>query len=445
MGNNKNELKREMGLFSATSVLVGTVIGAGIFTTPGQIAASAGSIGPMMIAWIIAGASAVLCALVYAELSPAMPKAGGSYIYIDEAFGHGASFMYGWSMIFGNFLAVIAMMATAFASNFAVLIPGLNLSVTGQRTVATVLITILALANIRGVKNGSMIQNIFTVAKIGVLAVVIIGGIFVLKPENFMSMTTETVEWGNSFKTAVPAMAAFGGYYSLSYMSGEIKNPKRNLPLATILGMGVVIIINILLTVSSVGSVGFSELAGSATPVSDAAQAIFGPLGAALITLGATVSIFGATNGTLLSLPRVAYAMADNKMMFPFFAKVHPKYKTPFVTILVYAIVAIIFVWTGNFMTFLMMSTFVGCLSEVAVCISLFVLRKKRPDMERPFKMWGYPVTAVLATLITLILVLSVSPKEILMGTVLMLSSVPAYFIFLKTTKKKDEKAEEVK
>ena len=129
-------------------------------------------------------------------------------------------------------------------------------------------------------------------------------------------------------------------------MSGEIKNPKSNLPLATIIGM-----------------------AGSATPVSDAAKVAFGSVGATLITLGATVSIFGSTNGTLLSMPRVAYAMAENHMMFPFFAKLHPKYKTPYITLMIYAAVAVVFVWTGNFMTLLMMSTFVSCLSGVAVCI----------------------------------------------------------------------------
>ncbi|MBS4984804.1 MAG: amino acid permease [Hungatella hathewayi] len=437
MSTNKNELKREMGLFSAISVLVGTVIGSGIFTVPGKIAASAGSIGPTILAWLIAGAGAVLCALVYAELSPAMPKAGGSYVYIDEAFGHCASFVYGWSMIFGLFLPVMAMMASAFASNFAVLFPGLNLSVTGERLVATALILILAGVNLLGVKNGSAVQNIFTVAKVTVLVVASVGGLFALKPENFTTMTTETVEWGNSFATAVPALAAMGGYYTLSYMSGEIKNPKRNLPLATIIGMGIVIIINILLTVACVGSVGFANLAGSMTPVSDTAQVAFGSFGVALITLGATVSIFGSTNGTLLSFPRVAYAMAENRMMFSFFSKLHPKYKTPYITILVYAAGAVMFIWTGNFMTFLMMSTFVGCLSEVAVCLSLFVLRKKQPDMERPFKMWGYPVTAILATVITMILACSVSIQEIISGSLLMLTSIPAYFIFLYTRNRK--------
>lgn len=437
MSDNKNGLKREMGLFSSVCVLVGCVIGSGIFTTPGKIAASAGAIGPNMLAWVIAGVSGVLCALVYAELAPAMPKAGGAYVYIDEAFGHGASFMYGWSMIFGNFLAVIAMMATAFASNFAVLFPGLNLSVTGQRMVATVLILILSLVNVIGVKSGSAVQNVFTVAKVAVLVIVIAGGLFALKPENFTTMTTETVEWGNTFSAAVPALTAFGGYYTLSYMSGEIKNPKRTLPLATIIGMGVVIVINMLLTVACVGSVGFSNLAGSATPVSDTAQVVFGSVGATFITLGAMISIFGSTNGALLGMPRVAYAMAENHMMFPFFAKLHPKYKTPYITIIIYAVVAILFVWTGNFMTLLMMGTFVSRLGEVAISISLIVLRKKQPELDRPFKMWGYPITTVLAAVITFILVCHVAPNQILQGCLLMLTSVPAYLIFRATVGKK--------
>lgn len=443
--NNGNKgLKREMGLFSAVSVLVGCVIGSGIFTTPGKIAASAGSIGPNMLAWVLAGVCGILCALVYAELAPALPKAGGAYVYIDEAFGHGPSFMYGWSMFFGNFPAVIAMMATAFASNFALLFPGLGLDDTGRRIVASALVIGLALVNVLGVKSGSIVQNIFTVAKVGVLVVVIVGGLFVLKPENFTTMTTQTVEWGNSFTAAVPALTAFGGYYTLSYMSGEIKNPKRNLPLATIIGMGIVIVINMLLTVACVGSVGFANLAGSETPVSAAAQVVFGPLGTTLITAGAMISIFGSTNGALLGMPRVAYGMAANNMMFPFFGKLHKKYQTPYVAILIYALVALLFVWTGNFMSLLMMGTFVSRLGEVVICLSLIVLRKKQPNLERPFKMWGYPISTILAAVITFVLVCHVDPKQILNGSILMLTSVPAYFIYVKLIAKKQKVQEEV-
>ncbi len=443
-GNNNSSggLKREMGLFSAVSVLVGCVIGSGIFTTPGKIAAAAGSFGPNMIAWILAGACGILCALVYAELAPAMPKAGGSYVYIDEAFGHAPSFMYGWSMFFGNFPATIAMMATAFASNFGVLFPGLNLGVTEQRIVGTVVVVLLAGINVFGVKSGSAVQNIFAVAKIGVLCIVIIGGLFMIRPENFTTMTTSSVEWGNSFTAAVPALTAFGGYYTLSYMSGEIKNPQKTLPLATIIGMSIVIVINMLLTIACVGSVGFADLAGSDTPVSAAAQVIFGNVGASLVTAGAMISIFGAVNGALLGMPRVAYSMAENKMMFGFFGKTHSKYHTPYVAIIIYAVIAVIFVWTGNFMTLLMMGTFVSRVWEVIICISLMVLRKKQPNLERPFKMWGYPVTTILAAVITFILVCNVDPQQIINGLILMLTSIPAYFIYRAVTGRRKESGE---
>lgn len=226
-------------------------------------------------------------------------------------------------------------------------------------------------------------------------------------------------------------------------MSGEIKNPKRNLPLATIIGMGIVIVINMLLTVACVGSVGFANLAGSETPVSAAAQVVFGPLGTTLITAGAMISIFGSTNGALLGMPRVAYGMAANNMMFPFFGKLHKKYQTPHVAILIYALVALIFVWTGNFMSLLMMGTFVSRLGEVVICLSLIVLRKKQPNLERPFKMWGYPISTILAAVITFILVCHVDPKQILNGSILMLTSVPAYFIYVKLIAKKQKVQEE--
>lgn len=432
----QGSLKREMGLFSSVCVLVGCVIGSGIFTTPGKIAAAAGAFGPNMIAWVLAGLSGVLCALVYAELSPAMPYAGGPYIFIDEAFGSGASFCYGWSMIFGGHIPTIAMMATAFASNF-VLLFGLNLSVAGTRLISSGAIIILAVVNYCGVRQGSRVQNIFTVAKVSVLVAVVIGGLLHLQPENFKTMTTETVRWGNSISAAVPAMTAFGGYYTLSYMSAEIKNPSKTLPLATIIGMGVVILINILLSVACIGSVGFSNLAGSDTPVSLTAQTVFGPVGAILVTLGAMVSIFGATNGALLGMPRVPYAMAEKNMMFPFFKKVHPKFNTPYVAIVIYAICALAFVWTGNFMTLLMTSTFVSRLCEVAVALSLIVLRRKKPDLDRPFKMWGYPVTTILAAVVTFVLVCNVAPAQIKNSLILMATSIPAFFIFRATVGKK--------
>jgi len=429
-------LKRQIGLFGAVAILVGAVIGSGIFMTPGTVAASAKSFGPFMLAWILAGASGILCSLVYAELAPAMPKAGGPYIYITEAFGKGFGFAYGWSMTIGNYIPLVAMLATGFAKNLAKLIPGLT--PVGIKMVATAVILALMILNIRGTKLGSTVANIFTVGKLLALFLVIIGGFFCLSPENFTSVTTQsqTTEWNGVLSAAFPAFLAFGGYYQLAYMSEDIKEPQKTLPKAMIIGMLIVIAVNVLISIVCVGTVGFAELAGSETPVIDAGTAIFGSVGTIIVAIGAVVSIFGALNGGIMSYPRVSYSMSQNGLMFPAFGKLHEKYNTPYIPTLIICLMALIFVWTGSFGTLLGINVFAGRILECIVCLSLLVLRKKRPDMVRPLKMPGYPVTTILAIVVTLIICMTCSSTQILKSLGLMATSIPAYFIFKSITRK---------
>ena len=430
MSNKKEGLKRQIGLFGAITILVGAVIGSGIFMTPGTVAAAAGSFGPFMVAWILAGASGILCALVYAELSPAMPEAGGPYVYITEAYGKGAGFVYGWSMTIGNYIPLVAMLGTGFATNLAKLIPGITS--TGIKMIATAIILALMILNIRGTKLGSTVANIFTVGKLLALTLVIVGGFFILSPENFTSVTTVsgTTEWDGVLSAAFPAFLAFGGYYQLAYMSADIKDPEKTLPKAMIIGMLVVIAINILISVACVGSVGFAELAGSETPVIDAGTKIFGPIGTVIVTIGACVSIFGALNGGIMSYPRVAYSMSQKGLMFKSFGKLHEKYNTPYITTVFICLMALVFVWTGSFGTLLGINVFAGRILECVVCSSLLVLRKKKPDLKRPLKMPGYPVTTILAIVITLVICLTCSKAQILKSLGLMATSIPAYLIF---------------
>jgi len=429
-------LKRQIGLFGAVAILVGAVIGSGIFMTPGTVAASAKSFGPFMLAWILAGASGILCSLVYAELAPAMPKAGGPYVYITEAFGKGFGFAYGWSMTIGNYIPLVAMLATGFAKNLAKLIPGLT--PVGIKMVATAVILALMILNIRGTKLGSTVANIFTVGKLLALFLVIIGGFFCLSPENFTSVTTQsqTTEWNGVLSAAFPAFLAFGGYYQLAYMSEDIKEPQKTLPKAMIIGMLIVIAVNVLISIVCVGTVGFAELAGSETPVIDAGTAIFGSVGTIIVAIGAVVSIFGALNGGIMSYPRVSYSMSQNGLMFPAFGKLHEKYNTPYIPTLIICLMALIFVWTGSFGTLLGINVFAGRILECIVCLSLLVLRKKRPDMVRPLKMPGYPVTTILAIVVTLIICMTCSSTQILKSLGLMATSIPAYFIFKSITRK---------
>lgn len=435
MSTQETGLKRQIGLFGAVSILVGAVIGSGIFMTPGTVAAAAGSFGPFMIAWVLAGASGILCALVYSELAPAMPEAGGPYVYITEAFGKPGGFVYGWSMTIGNYIPLVAMLATGFATNLAKLIPGIT--PTGIKMIATAIILALMILNICGTKLGSTVANIFTVGKLLALILVIVGGFVILSPENFTTVVPEAESASSGvLSAAFPAFLAFGGYYQLAYMAGDIKDPKKTLPKALIIGMLIVIAINILISVACVGSVGFAALAGSETPVVDAGTAIFGQAGTVIVTIGACVSIFGALNGGIMSYPRVTFSMSQHGLMFKSFGRLHSKFNTPYVPTLFICLVALIFVWTGSFSTLLAINVFAGRILECVVCLSLLVLRKKKPDLERPLKMPGYPVTTVLAIVITLAICLTCTPTQMLKSIGLMATSIPAYFVFHALSKR---------
>lgn len=435
MSTQETGLKRQIGLFGTVSILVGAVIGSGIFTTPGTVAAAAGSFGPFMIAWVLAGASGILCALVYSELAPAMPEAGGPYVYITEAFGKPGGFVYGWSMTIGNYIPLVAMLAIAFATNLAKLIPGIT--DTGIKMIATAIILALMILNICGTKLGSTVANIFTVGKLLALILVIVGGFVVLSPENFTTVVPEAESASSGvLSAAFPAFLAFGGYYQLAYMAGDIKDPKKTLPKALIIGMIIVIAINILISVACVGSVGFAALAGSETPVVDAGTAIFGTAGTVIVTIGACVSIFGALNGGIMSYPRVTFSMSQHGLMFKSFGRLHSKFNTPYVPTMFICLVALIFVWTGSFSTLLAINVFAGRILECVVCLSLLVLRKKKPDLERPLKMPGYPVTTVLAIIITLAICLTCTRTQMLQSIALMATSIPAYFVFHALSKR---------
>ncbi|MFR3751193.1 MAG: APC family permease [Enterocloster sp.] len=377
MGESENGLKRQIGLFGAVAILVGAVIGSGIFMTPGTVAASAKSFGPFMVAWILAGASGILCSLVYAELSPAMPKAGGPYVYITEAL------KWFWLCLrlvhdYRKLHSSGCHACNGICSNLSKLIPGIT--PVGIKMVASAVIIALMILNIRGTKLGSTIANIFTVGKLLALLLVIIGGFFFISPENFTSVTTssQTAEWNGVLSAAFPAFLAFGGYYQLAYMSADIKDPKKTLPKAMIIGMIIVIAVNILISVVCVGTVGFAQLAGSETPVIDAGTAIFGPVGTIIVAIGASVSIFGALNGGIMSYPRVSYSMSQNGLMFKSFGRLHNRYNTPYIPTLFICLTALIFVWTGSFGTLLGINVFAGRILECIVCLSLLVLRKKK-------------------------------------------------------------------
>lgn len=431
MSSNK-QLKRTLTLFPSTMIVITSIIGSGIFTVPGTVMAAAQGSGPNLLAWIIAGISCLLMALVYVELAPAMPAAGGPYVYLRNAYGEKTSFLYGWAVMIDH-VSILALLSLAFTNylNFF-----FSFSPLQCKIIAIAILGISAFINIRGVKFGSIITNGFTIAKLLALGLVIIGGLFALDMINFQPVVSASAGWSTTLTAAVPAIFAFGGYNQLAYMSEEVKDPNKNIPRALLIGMIVVILFNMLLSVVCMGTISVEGLATTDKAIAVAAQNIFGSTGAVIVGIGALISIYGTINGAFMSMPRVAFTMGRDGVFPKSFGKIHPKYETPYVSICVYSAFAIILVLSGSFYTLLMMGTFIGRLLEVLVATSLVVLRKKHPEMERPLKMWGYPATIIIVILLTTTLAFLVPPKEMLYGLVLASTSIPAYIIFSYLRKK---------
>ena len=281
MDNNK-ELKRSLTLFPCVMIMITSVIGSGIFTVPNEIMLAAQGSGTIFLAWILAGLCVFLMAMVYMELGPAMPQAGGGYIYLREAFGQKFAYFYGWGKMV-NEVSVIALYAMAITNYIGYFF---QLSPVICKIVGTVIIVCAALFNIFGVKSGSGITSGLTVAKLLGLSVVIVGGLFLLKgSQSFEPVVSESVGWGGAIAAAVPAFFAFGGYNQLCYMSEEIKDPHKNLPRAIIIGLVSIVTVYILLTYVCIKALGVTGLAESTKAVASAASVIFGNVGGAIIAV----------------------------------------------------------------------------------------------------------------------------------------------------------------
>lgn len=434
--SENNTLKRTLTLFPCVMIMITSVIGSGIFTVPGEIMAAAQGSGTIFLAWILAGICVFLMSLVYIELAPAMPQAGGAYNYLREAFGTKFAYFYGWGKMV-NEVAVMALYSLAVTNYLSFFFP---LSPIMCKIIGTIVILCAAIFNIYGVKQGSAITSGLTVAKILGLSVVIVGGLVIFKGGfDFQPVVSPTVGWKGAIAAAVPAFFAFGGFNQLCYMSEEIKDAKKTLPRAILLGIICIIAIYILLTVVCIRTLGVEGLANSDKSVAMAAAAIFGNAGGTILAICALASILASLNGMLLTTPRVAFSLArDGSYPYPL-AKVHPKTSTPFVAISCYALFAIILLWLGSFSTLLGMCVFIARIMDAFVALSLAVLRKKRADLERPFKMIGYPVTLVIAIALCVIFACQVPVKRILLSILLCAIGVPVYFITRVVNKKHAE------
>jgi basic amino acid/polyamine antiporter, APA family len=489
-----SELANSLGLVDASMIVAGSMIGSGIFIVSAGIARQVGSPGLLLVVWLASGLMTIMAALCYAELAAAMPLAGGQYVFLRESLGRFCGFLYGWAMLLVIQTATIAAVAIAFANFAGVLFPFFSASawiwkfgefgpyetlvgslgpyhvgLHTQNFLAISTIIFLTWLNTRGLRIGALVQNIFTFAKIFALAgLTLLGFAFATQEARNANFTDfwrnasftelnpycggQHVLWA---KTAtllglamVGALFSSSAWTNVTFVGSEVKKPSRNLPLALALGTGIVTLLYVLANVSYlrvlplVGTADGSSVLGRGIQFaagdrvgSAVAESIFGAGGAVLVAIAVMISTFGCNNGLILAGARVYYAMAKDCLFFRSAGAVN-QHNTPWVALWVQGIWACVLCLSGTYWQLLEFLVFAAMMFYILTVLGLFILRFRRPNMERPYRVLGYPflpgLYLFLATFIEVQL-LRYKPQYTWPGLAIILSGVPAYWIWQKS------------
>lgn len=438
------EFKREIGVFGGVSIIGGIMVGSGIFYLGSYVLERTGmNSGMALICWIIAGIISLFGGLCYAELGTAMPRAGGRVIYLNEAFHPVVGFMAGFTDWLvggpGSIAAVSIALMTVFRSFF-------DISDFGIKAAAIVLIIAATLYNLVGVKLASFIQSLSMIAKLIPVAIVMLAALFVGKISPDLSLggavehaqATDSSVFGMIAIAVVASLWAYEGWSNLNTVAEEIKNPSRNLPLSLIIGIGGVTILYTLFNFAIMKVLPHEEIvsminSGDLYLGTAVAKKVLGSAGAIVVSVGMILAMFGSMNGMILAQPRMYYAMAEEGHFFKCFTKLHPKYKVPYAPIIVQDLLSIALVLMRNLDQLTNMVVVTGMVFNALVILAVPILRKKYPNIERPYKVWFYPVSVIITVLIFIGLLINAAVEDPING--LMGLGVPAlgalvYYIF---------------
>ena len=479
MAEQSTSFKQSLGLIDATMIVAGSMIGSGIFIVSADMLKDLGSAGWLIAAWVITGFMTLTAALSYGELSSMFPKAGGQYVYLKEAYNPFIGFLYGWSFFAVIQTGTIAAVAVAFAKFLGYLQPGLgdgniiwqssgSFKITAAQLVGIALIILLTYINTKGIKAGKIIQTSFTTAKLIALFGLIAFGFFVAANWDVWNQN-----WTNAWEmkqhasrsnpagaadtwlplTGVVALGAIasamvGSIFSsdawnnVTFIAGEVKNPKRNIGLSLFLGTLIVTIIYVTTNLMYISVLPVNELAFAkdnriALSVSNE---IFGSNGTIILAILIMVSTFGCNNGLILAGARVYYTMAKDRLFFRKTGLLN-KNAVPEYALWIQCLVACILCLSGKYGDLLDMVSFVVVLFYVLTIIGIFILRKKRPDADRPYKAFGYPVLPAIYILMGIafcLLLIKYKPQYTWPGLIIVLIGIPLYFIAISTNKKEE-------
>lgn len=425
----QQHLRRDLGLPQAMLTVVGIVIGSGIFALPAVVFAQSGSAGVGLAAWVLGGLITLTAGLSVSELTAAMPAAGGSYLFLREAYGDWMGFLQGWSFLLTYSSALNASLAMLFTTYLSTLLP---LSAAAQVATGVGLIAGLSAVNVVGVRFGGWIQTVATVGKLVPIALLIIGGLASADSANFFPLLPQSGVGGALAASVLPVLWAYDGWMNVGMLAEEIRNPQRNLPLAFIGGLSLTVLVYALFNAAIVGVTPVEQIIASDKPVIPIASRLFGVHGAQLITVGMLVSMLGTLNALVMTSPRLYLAMARDGL-FPAarqVAALHPHYKTPVLAIVISGVWSAVLLVTGRFEQLLNLAVFVAWLFNTLSIGAVIVLRRKRPDLKRPYRCVGYPfvpVIGIAAGLVILVSLLRTDAPTVLAGLALTLTGLPVY------------------
>ena len=440
-------LLRALGLGSAILLVVGNVIGSGIFLTTGGMAAAIPSASLLLLAWVLGGLLAIAGGLTYAEMGAMFPRSGGVYIFLREAYGPLTAFLYGWASMLVINSGSTAAVAVGFAEYLSYFVPAFStahvvaaipapwgtFSISAGQLVASASIAVLGAINYVGVRSGNMVNVILTIAKVAGLAAIPIMALVAgtVQPSYTPLVPPDLVRPLASFGVAMIAVLwTYESWYYVTYAAGEIKDPQRNVPRALVIGVLALIVIYVTVNIGYLHALSVDQMKGVTRIAELAATTLMGPLGASFIALTVVISTFGCNAAGILGGSRVLFAMARDGVFLPAASRVHPRYRTPHVAVLATTIWSIVLTLSGTYEQLFTYVMFSSILFSVAAGLALFLLRRTRPDHPRPYRTWGYPVVPALFVLGAAAFVLNTlfeKPVESIAGLGLVAAGVPVY------------------
>jgi len=443
--NLKSSLPRVLGTSQATAIVVGTIIGSGIFLVPCEMMHDTGSAGLVYLAWMAGGLLSLFGAMTYSELGAMMPYAGGEYVYLRAAYGDTTAFLYMWTwfvvakpgsiaaMTFGLIRTLEAVPRFAWLTSP---VAGLGGQVEWAQLAAIVVAWLITGLNVLGMKKAGIFQLVFTVLKV-VLILLVVGLCFSSATgsfSNFATVLPGATGGVRGFMLALIAtLWAYDGWSDVNSVAGEVRNPQRSLPIALIGGLLAVGLLYMATNAAIQYVLTATQIGASPQPALAALTVVAGPMGAGFVALAMAVSIFVATNGTTMSGARVPYAAAQDGLFFPAFARVHPRFHSPAIALVAQAVMAsILLLFLKRFEQFFDLTVFAEWLFYALTASTIFVFRRKYPQADRPFRVWGYPVLpAIFLICAAAVLVFSYlgSLRGSLLGTGLILAGLPALLL----------------